>query len=165
MRRGKPGTAPWAFAQGRARLRVGLPGPVAQRLEPAAHNGLVGGSSPSRPTTLCPDRAQALQNYPRKLPQELILDSGPSSHVLDVKNETAHCATEALLRAPIGPFGYNHLAEPFVIALLGHPCSGAVAQVLPRQPSRIDLSDWRAGADCVSVPADRLLQTIAEITH
>ena len=26
-------------------------GPVAQWLEPAAHNGLVGGSSPSRPTT------------------------------------------------------------------------------------------------------------------
>ena len=26
-------------------------GPVAQRLEPAAHNGLVGGSSPSRPTS------------------------------------------------------------------------------------------------------------------
>src|SRR6266571_3597581 len=28
----------------------GLLGPVAQRLEPAAHNGLVGGSSPSGPT-------------------------------------------------------------------------------------------------------------------
>ncbi len=27
-----------------------LPGPVAQRLEPAAHNGLVAGSSPARPT-------------------------------------------------------------------------------------------------------------------
>jgi hypothetical protein len=27
-------------------------GPVAQRLEPAAHNGLVAGSSPARPTTL-----------------------------------------------------------------------------------------------------------------
>src|ERR1700724_1883114 len=28
----------------------GLPGPVAQRLEPAAHNGLVAGSNPARPT-------------------------------------------------------------------------------------------------------------------
>ena len=27
-------------------------GPVAQWLEPAAHNGLVAGSSPARPTTL-----------------------------------------------------------------------------------------------------------------
>jgi hypothetical protein len=33
-------------------------GPVAQRLEPAAHNGLVGGSSPSGPTSL---RAYALR--------------------------------------------------------------------------------------------------------
>jgi hypothetical protein len=31
-------------------LDRGLPGPVAQRLEPAAHNGLVAGSSPARPT-------------------------------------------------------------------------------------------------------------------
>ena len=29
-------------------------GPVAQWLEPAAHNGLVGGSSPSRPTKYKP---------------------------------------------------------------------------------------------------------------
>jgi hypothetical protein len=39
-------------------LRLMLPtgctraGPVAQRLEPAAHNGLVGGSIPSRPTNV-----------------------------------------------------------------------------------------------------------------
>jgi hypothetical protein len=31
-------------------LDRGLPGPVAQRLEPAAHNGLVAGSNPARPT-------------------------------------------------------------------------------------------------------------------
>ncbi len=31
-------------------LDRGLPGPVAQWLEPAAHNGLVAGSSPARPT-------------------------------------------------------------------------------------------------------------------
>src|SRR5579871_6236741 len=31
-------------------------GPVAQWLEPAAHNGLVGGSSPPGPTTLFNDR-------------------------------------------------------------------------------------------------------------
>ncbi len=36
------------------RIKPGsLEGPVAQWLEPAAHNGLVGGSSPSRPTTDC----------------------------------------------------------------------------------------------------------------
>jgi hypothetical protein len=28
------------------------PGPVAQRLEPTAHNGLVGGSSPPGPTSI-----------------------------------------------------------------------------------------------------------------
>ena len=33
-------------------LDRGLPGPVAQRLEPAAHNGLVAGSNPARPTNL-----------------------------------------------------------------------------------------------------------------
>ena len=32
--------------------RRALIGPVAQWLEPAAHNGLVAGSSPARPTTL-----------------------------------------------------------------------------------------------------------------
>jgi hypothetical protein len=46
-----------AIAQ-RPILRLMLPtgctraGPVAQRLEPAAHNGLVGGSIPSRPTNV-----------------------------------------------------------------------------------------------------------------
>src|SRR6202167_5748851 len=46
-----------AIAQ-RPILRLKLPtgcaraGPVAQRLEPAAHNGLVGGSIPSRPTNV-----------------------------------------------------------------------------------------------------------------
>src|SRR5262249_32576923 len=46
-------------ARGRAMygVRVGLPaperiGPVAQRLEPTAHNGLVGGSSPPGPTMI-----------------------------------------------------------------------------------------------------------------
>jgi hypothetical protein len=39
-------------------VRVGLPaseriGPVAQWLEPTAHNGLVGGSNPPGPTTQC----------------------------------------------------------------------------------------------------------------
>ena len=38
-----------SFALYRSRAR--LIGPVAQWLEPAAHNGLVGGSSPSRPTS------------------------------------------------------------------------------------------------------------------
>jgi hypothetical protein len=32
------------------------------------------------------------------------------------RNETTHCATEALL-LPIGPLSYNHPAEPFVICL------------------------------------------------
>src|SRR6266404_3809285 len=39
-------------------------GPVAQWLEPAAHNGLVPGSSPGRPTTLRPDGLRVAQ--PRK---------------------------------------------------------------------------------------------------
>src|SRR5262249_53922496 len=46
-------------ARGRALygVQVGLPaperiGPVAQRLEPTAHNGLVGGSSPPGPTMI-----------------------------------------------------------------------------------------------------------------
>lgn len=33
-------------------------GPVAQWLEPAAHNGLVGGSSPSRPTRISQSNAE-----------------------------------------------------------------------------------------------------------
>jgi hypothetical protein len=41
-----------AVGQGMMRSRPRLPGPVAQRLEPAAHNGLVAGSSPARPTNL-----------------------------------------------------------------------------------------------------------------
>jgi hypothetical protein len=36
-------------------------GPVAQWLEPAAHNGLVAGSSPAGPTTLRPDGLRVAQ--------------------------------------------------------------------------------------------------------
>jgi hypothetical protein len=44
-----------------------LPGPVAQWLEPAAHNGLVAGSSPAGPTTQSakPRRSRAAANLAR----------------------------------------------------------------------------------------------------
>ena len=41
-----------AFSTAAGDIVRGLPGPVAQWLEPAAHNGLVAGSSPARPTTV-----------------------------------------------------------------------------------------------------------------
>ena len=46
----------------RCRTACRLPdgnGPVAQWLEPAAHNGLVAGSSPAGPTTLSPSAPKA----------------------------------------------------------------------------------------------------------
>ncbi len=57
-------------------LRLMLPtgcaraGPVAQRLEPAAHNGLVGGSIPSRPT-------RAVNPGPSNMPFGRSAPSGP----------------------------------------------------------------------------------------
>src|SRR5215213_6120875 len=42
-----------------------LLGPVAQWLEPAAHNGLVAGSSPAGPTSL---RSRSVRRLPRRSP-------------------------------------------------------------------------------------------------
>ena len=46
-------------------LDRGLPGPVAQRLEPAAHNGLVAGSNPARPTNLSWSGTDQIDVVPR----------------------------------------------------------------------------------------------------
>ena len=44
-----------------------LPGPVAQRLEPAAHNGLVAGSSPARPTICISNKFKMLCHFASEL--------------------------------------------------------------------------------------------------
>src|SRR5947209_19606381 len=59
----------------RCRRRIDAAGPVAQWLEPAAHNGLVAGSSPAGPTSLrslepsegCPAGAQRRRAAVREL--------------------------------------------------------------------------------------------------
>ena len=51
-----------------------LPGPVAQRLEPAAHNGLVAGSSPARPTICISNKFKMLCHFASELGEK------PSSH-------------------------------------------------------------------------------------
>jgi hypothetical protein len=60
-----PLPAAMRHCKGYPRRRVSRPatlrGPVAQWLEPAAHNGLVPGSSPGRPTTLRPDGLRVAQ--------------------------------------------------------------------------------------------------------
>ena len=48
-----------------------LPGPVAQRLEPAAHNGLVAGSSPARPTNKFQHEINKLYLYDADFNEEL----------------------------------------------------------------------------------------------
>jgi hypothetical protein len=66
--------------------RRALVGPVAQRLEPAAHNGLVAGSSPARPTTPIKSAGQIKASRSASFDSFVRVDA-PQFHLFDISLE------------------------------------------------------------------------------